>query len=180
MRLLPLTSALLTLPVSVQAADYLSVEAAQKLMFPAADSFVVQDVLMDAALVQKLKAPAVSALAQGHLRLVSARLGAQALGLVVVDEVIGKYERIRFAVGINADGTVRQVEILSYRESHGGEVRLPAWRKQFAGKRATAALQVGEDIANISGATLSCSHITDGVRRIVTAVAALQAAGKLA
>jgi len=30
---------------------------------------------------------------------------------------------------------------------------------------------VGDDIANISGATLSCTHVTDGVRRIVAVVA---------
>jgi hypothetical protein len=27
-------------------------------------------------------------------------------------------------------------------------------------------LKVGEGVANISGATLSCAHVTDGVRRI--------------
>jgi hypothetical protein len=62
---------------------------------------------------------------------------------------------------------VKQVEVLSYRESHGHETRLPAWRRQFVGKTAAAPLQVGEDIANISGATLSCTHVTEGVRRIV-------------
>jgi hypothetical protein len=27
-------------------------------------------------------------------------------------------------------------------------------------------LSIGDGIANISGATLSCTHVTDGVRRI--------------
>ena len=65
---------------------------------------------------------------------------------------------------------MKQVEILAYRESHGGEVRLPAWRRQFVGKTAASPLRVGDDIANISGATLSCTHVTDGVRRIVAIV----------
>jgi len=65
---------------------------------------------------------------------------------------------------------VRQIEVLSYRESHGHEIRLPAWRKQFVGKDASAPLRVGDDIANISGATLSCSHVTEGVRRIVAVI----------
>jgi hypothetical protein len=39
-----------------------------------------------------------------------------------------------YAVGIAANGKARQIEILNYRESHGYEVRLPAWRKQFVGK----------------------------------------------
>ena len=109
-----------------------------------------------------------------------ARKNGAPLGMLVIDEVIGKYERIQFAVALDAEARVQQIEIMRYSESHGQEVRLPAWRQQFAGKPATAALQVGRDIANISGATLSCTHVADGVRRLVTAVAALRAAGKLA
>ena len=82
-------------------------------------------------------------------------------------------------MGIATDGTLRNVEILNYRESHGYEVRLPAWRRQFVGKGADARLRVGEDIANISGATLSTTNITDGVRRIVAVVSTLKANGKL-
>jgi len=59
-------------------------------------------------------------------------------------------------------------------------VRLPAWRRQFVGKGPGSALKVGDDIANISGATLSCMHVTDGVRRIVAIVAAARKSGALA
>jgi Na+-translocating ferredoxin:NAD+ oxidoreductase RnfG subunit len=97
---------------------------------------------------------------------------------VVVDNVVGKFELITYAVGIALDGSVKQVEILSYRESHGGEIRLPAWRKQFGGKTLAAPIKLGDDIANISGATLSCTHVTEGIRRIV-AVVEQALAGKL-
>ena len=62
---------------------------------------------------------------------------------------------------------VLAIEILTYREGHGAEVRLPAWRNQFVGKTAADPVKIGSDIANISGATLSCTHITDGVHRLV-------------
>jgi Na+-transporting NADH:ubiquinone oxidoreductase subunit NqrC len=51
-------------------------------------------------------------------------------------------------------------------------VRDPRWRAQFVGKRAGAPLSLDDDIQNISGATLSCRHVTEGVKRIL----ALQAA----
>jgi Na+-translocating ferredoxin:NAD+ oxidoreductase RnfG subunit len=102
------------------------------------------------------------------------------LGYVVVDDVIGKFELITYAVGIGSDGVIRQVEVLSYRESHGYEIRLPAWRQQFVGKGSAAPLRVGDDIANISGATLSCSHVTDGVKRIVTMIDLARQLGTLA
>lgn len=88
-------------------------------------------------------------------------------GIVVIDRVLGKHEYIKYAVGITAGGTVKQIEILEYNESYGYEVREASWRSQFVGKSASSALQLNVDIKNISGATLSCKHITDGVRRLV-------------
>jgi len=35
------------------------------------------------------------------------------------------------------------------------------------GKTAASTLKLGEDIKNISGATLSCKHLTDGVKRVM-------------
>jgi len=85
----------------------------------------------------------------------------------VVDRVVGKHEFITIAVGINAGGTVKQIEIMDYRESYGYEVRDAAWRAQFVGKSASSPLQLNADIKNISGATLSSKHVTDGVKRIL-------------
>jgi Na+-translocating ferredoxin:NAD+ oxidoreductase RnfG subunit len=88
-------------------------------------------------------------------------------GVFVVDRVVGKHEFITMAVGINANGTVKQIEIMDYRESYGYEVRGAAWRAQFVGKSANSQLQLDADIKNISGATLSSKHVTDGVKRIL-------------
>lgn len=88
-------------------------------------------------------------------------------GWFVVDEVRGKHELITYALGIDPEGHARGIEILEYRESHGGEVRDAAWRAQFAGKSAADPLQLDRDIRNISGATLSCRHVTDGVKRLL-------------
>ena len=162
-------SAFVLAPTSAFAVDYLSADQAAKLMFPDADRFESREVTLDAAQLQKLSTQGVQARsARWPVRV--AHRGSATLGYVVIDEVVGKFELISYAVGIAADGAVKQVEILSYRESHGHEIRLPAWRRQFVGKTAASQIQVGEDIANISGATLSCKHVTDGVKRIVAVV----------
>ncbi len=85
----------------------------------------------------------------------------------VVDEVLGKHEFITYAVAIRSDGTLRGIEILEYRESYGHEIRNPDWRAQFVGKTAASPLQLDGDIRNISGATLSCKHVVEGVRRLL-------------
>jgi len=56
------------------------------------------------------------------------------------------------------------LEIMAYRESHGGEVRNPAWRAQFNRRNELEQLRFRTDIKNISGATLSSEHVTEGVR----------------
>ena len=88
-------------------------------------------------------------------------------GYFVVERVVGKHEFITVAIGINPNGTLKQIEIMDYRESYGHEVRDPSWRAQFVGKSASSPLQLGADIKNISGATLSSKHVTDGVKRVL-------------
>lgn len=166
------------LPLSAFAVDYLTADQAARNLFPEAEAFETRSVQFDAAQLQALAAHGVNPRSASWTARVALRGGAP-LGWVLVDKVIGKAELIDYAVGIGLDGAVRQIEILSYRESHGHEVRLPAWRRQFVGKGPGAAMRVGEDIANISGATLSCTHVTDGVRRIVAVVAQARKQGAL-
>ncbi len=86
---------------------------------------------------------------------------------LIVDEVVGKHEFITYAVGIAPDGTVKGVEIMDYRETYGYEVRRADWRRLFVGKSTKDPLRLEKDIPNISGATLSSSHVTNGVRRVL-------------
>ena len=165
-------------PSSAFAVNYLSAEQAAKLMFPDADVFEARSVTLDAAQLQQLDAKGMRARSVNWSVRVARKAGVT-LGYVVTDEVLGKVELISYAVGIALDGSVKQVEILSYRESHGFEIRMPAWRRQFVGKGSGSPMRVGEDISNISGATLSCTHVTDGVRRIVAVVSLARRNGGL-
>lgn len=88
-------------------------------------------------------------------------------GWFIVDEVIGKHEFITYALGLQADGSVKRIEVMDYRESYGSEVRNAAWQSQFIGKKHGAKLKLDDDIKNISGATLSCRHIAEGVKRLL-------------
>ena len=93
--------------------------------------------------------------------------GERTQGWFIVDEVIGKVELITYGVALDANGTIRSLDVLAYRESHGDAIRLAAWRAQFAGKRPGDPVRLDADIRNISGATLSCRHVTEGVRRLL-------------
>ena len=178
MRLAFAASVCALLPASAFAIDYLTADQAAKLMFPEAEHFDSRDIRLDSSQMQELDAQGIRARSARWTVRVAQR-GDAALGFVVIDEVIGKFELITYAVGIGLDGAVKQVEVLSYRESHGHEIRLLAWRKQFVGKTAASPIRVGNDIANISGATLSCNHVAEGVKRVIAVVDIARKGGAL-
>ncbi len=148
----------------VVAADYLSVEGAQRALFPQADHF--REVVFALSSAQRDKVAALAGEQPPHrsLRAFRALRGADTLGYVFIDEVVGKEDFITYAASIDAQGRLGTPEVMSYRESHGGEIRNQAWRRQFAGRDSLEQLHVQADIKNIAGATLSCGHVTQGVR----------------
>ena len=152
---------------SCYAAQYLNVEQAQASVFPEARDFVPLPVKLSgeqARMIERLSGVRVRSNEQ---RVWEARAQGQLLGWFLVDEVYGKHELITYAVGIGLAGEVRHIEVMDYRESYGYEIRNPAWRRQFAGKHRGDPLQLDQDIKNITGATLSCRHIAEGVKRLL-------------
>lgn len=149
------------------AVQYLSVEQAQKLLFKKAEQFVSADLEISPELRQKIEQLGSVRVRHTRQRMWRAEAGGKMLGWFVLDDVIGKHEFITYAVALTPDGVVSGVEVLDYRETHGGEIRAPKWRAQFVGKAHGAQLELDEDVRNISGATLSCKNVTSGVRRIL-------------
>jgi hypothetical protein len=88
------------------------------------------------------------------------------MGYMLIDNIIGKSFPITFMTVLNLDGTVRDVEIMVYREPQGWEVRNKSFRSQFYGKDSSTD---SRDIMSISGATLSATSITRGVYKAMAA-----------
>jgi Na+-translocating ferredoxin:NAD+ oxidoreductase RnfG subunit len=88
-------------------------------------------------------------------------------GWFIIDQVVGKHEMIDLAVALTNEGKVKGIEVLQYREAYGAGVKHPKWLAQFLGKDHTELLQLGVQIHNISGGTLSSRHITEGINRLV-------------
>jgi Na+-translocating ferredoxin:NAD+ oxidoreductase RnfG subunit len=167
---------LLVTPLAAQATQYLSIEQAQRLLFPSATDYASQAAELTAEQVRAIEQASGTRVVNRRPKVWRATAGDTLLGHVFVDQVYGKHEFITYALAVTADGQVAGVEILDYRETHGDQVRQPRWRAQFLGKDADDAVKLGRDIQNISGATLSCRHLTDGVRRLLATHRALLAA----
>jgi len=160
------------LPVAVlagptaYATEYLTVAQAQEQLFPGAQ-FGEQTLKFSGEQRDRIKAAAGVRQRGEEMKLWRAEKDGKLEGWLMVDEVIGKHEFITYATAIGADGKVIGIEIMSYRETHGGQVRNKSWRKQFTGKSVNDPFKLDQDIQNISGATLSCRNVMDGVKRLL-------------
>jgi FMN-binding domain len=141
---------------------YLSVEQAQAVLFPGATF------QSDTRTITDEQAKAIEHASGVKIRSKQLKVWKPSSGgWFIVDEVVGKHEFTPFALGLDSKGAVKGIEILEYREAYGGQIRDPEWQKQFSSKDSGTKLQLDKNIRNISGATLSCKHVTDGVQRLL-------------
>lgn len=148
-------------PLVAHAKIYVSIEQAQKILIPN-KPLTKNPIIITNELQDKMRlASSVRQTFQGD-RIWKAADGSW----FIVDEVVGKHEMITYAVALSPTGAVTGIEILDYVESYGYEVAEAQWRNQFVGKTASDPIKLNQDIQNIGGATLSCKHLTDGVKRV--------------
>ena len=148
--------------LSAYATVYHSAEQAQQLMFPG-ETFSPSFVVLSSEQARRIEDQSGVDVRRKEVKTWKASSG----GWFIVDDVVGKHEFITFALALSADGRVKSVEVLEYRESYGGQIREQGWRAQFAGKGDSDPVRLGADIRNISGATLSCKNLTNGIRRLL-------------
>ena len=165
--LLLLPTVVIVAPSSTYAADYLNAEQAQKVLFPEADSFIDHTVKLTRD--QKNEIKKISGLRQRWDEQAVWRVEKEnkLAGWFIVDNVVGKHEFITYGTALSPDGHVIGIEIMSYRETHGDEVREASWREHLKGKTLNDKFKLDKDVPNISGATLSCRNVMDGVKRLL-------------
>lgn len=167
MRYVPLIALAPLIMPAAQASEYFDTASAQKALFPSASLFVSTPITLSKdqrAQIERLsdvrqrwdEQPVWRAEKEGQLQ-----------GWYIEDRVIGKHEFIRYAVALSPEGRVLGIEIMEYLETYGDQVREATWRGQFLGKTRQSGFKLGRDINNISGATLSCKNVTNGVKRLL-------------
>src|SRR5438045_9136084 len=126
----------------VIAAQCLSVEAAQRALFPQADLFSELVVSLNAAQREQVASLAGPQPPHRSLRAWKAMRAGELAGYVFVDEVIGRGALITYAAGIDPTGHLGPLEVLAYRESHGGAIRNEAVGGHVAGREGLGQLHV--------------------------------------
>src|ERR1051325_8861230 len=103
---------------SAFAVQYLTVDQAQKEIFPG-KSFTSATVKLTSAQRKAIERASGARVLRDEQQVWQVSAG----GWFIVDEVVGKHEFITYALGLNPDGSVKQIEIMDYRETYGGEIR---------------------------------------------------------
>jgi hypothetical protein len=155
---------------------YLTEAEAPRVVFPHATAFertVVPATPELRARVQALLGTIKPSLWEPEYIVFTAKQDAMLLGYGVIVEEIGKHRPITFIVAVGPDGKVAEVAVMVYREPYGGQVHYECFLGQYTGKTLRDPLLPFRDIRNITGATLSCQSIGQGVRKAMALVQVL-------
>jgi Na+-translocating ferredoxin:NAD+ oxidoreductase RnfG subunit len=145
---------------------YLTKEQALELAFPGADEIRKEKVWLTDSQRDAIAKLCLQDIQERRITYFVGMKGGKPMGYMVIDHQIGKNYPITFMVVINPDGTVRDVEVMVYREPHGWEIRFENFMRQFFGKDASTDFR---NINSITGATLSVNAMRSGVSRAVSA-----------
>lgn len=150
-------SALVALPAA--ATNYLALAEAQQLIFPGAE-FTPADLTLTDEQAEQLGRVSGTTVYRNTVKVWKVSTG----GWFFLDQVPGRDDRITYALGLNADGSIKAVEVLvcvsEYDQVRGD------WRQNFVGRRFSR-VHLGSEIPNISGSTLSVAHMADGITRLL-------------
>jgi Na+-translocating ferredoxin:NAD+ oxidoreductase RnfG subunit len=150
-----------------EAKVYLSKKEALKLAFPDAETIETEKISLSREERARILERAGTRLRLSRMEVHLAMANGSVLGYAIIHDVKGKSRPITYMAVITPQGAVERVEVLAYRESHGGEIRYPSFLKQFVAKTLADPIRHKRDIRNISGATISCRAISDGVRTLL-------------
>jgi Na+-translocating ferredoxin:NAD+ oxidoreductase RnfG subunit len=96
------------------------------------------------------------------------------LGYAYVSKAASKTENFDYLVLFDKDLIIINSKVLVYREDYGGEIGSKRWLKQFIGKTKNDDLVYGDNIAAISGATISVRSMTSAINILLKSVKILQ------
>jgi hypothetical protein len=154
-----------TAPPAVPGAD----EQVVRRIFPEADAVEARDVLITDAMAARLEALARARVKERLVTFYTARRGGAVQGFAVIHAHVVRTKRETLALAFEPDGRIRRISILAFLEP--AEYRpTDRWLAQFAGKGGADRLAVGDDLAPITGATLSARGIAERARWLLAAL----------
>jgi hypothetical protein len=138
-------------------------EAALRAVFPAAEAIEAKDVILTDEMVGRIERLARARVKERLVTFYTARRGADVLGYAVIHSHVVRTKRETLSIAFEPDGRLRKITVLAFLEP--SEYRpSDRWLSQLSGKGPGDRLAVGQDLAPISGATLTARGVAEESR----------------
>jgi len=98
------------------------------------------------------------------------KTGQRDLGYAYLAKAPSKTDEFDYLVLFDKDLIIVKSKVLIYREDYGGEIGSRRWLKQFIGKSQNDELKYGDNIAAISGATISVRSMTLAINNLLRSI----------
>jgi thiamine biosynthesis lipoprotein ApbE len=157
-------------PDNFEVQVFLTEEEALKKVFPEAEEILTDRLFLSQEDRKTLEDKLRRKLYEEHFVVYVGRKGEEVQGYAVITQEIGKFRPFDFIVAVRPDGKIKDIAVLVYRESRGGEVARRRFLHQFIGKSLKNPIRIGRDIINITGATMSVVCMCAGVKKVLALV----------
>jgi hypothetical protein len=144
-------------------------ETALRAVFPEAERFEARDVLLDDATAARIEKLARARVKDRLVTFYTARRAEMLLGYAVIHSHVVRTKRETLSIAFEPDGRIRKISVIAFLEPKEYEPRA-RWLAQFQGKGPSDRLAVGQDIAPISGATLTARGVAEESRWLLHAL----------
>lgn len=113
-----------------------------------------------------------------HSRLFRVMYQENLLGYAYLGEALSKTDTFEYLVVFDVEFAVKKTKVLVYREDYGGEIGSKRWLKQFLNKTPIDRFVYRQNIAAISGATISVKSMTDAMNNLMISLASWRENGE--
>ncbi|MBW2961799.1 FMN-binding protein [Mesonia aestuariivivens] len=96
------------------------------------------------------------------------------VGYAYLGKAPSKKKEFDYVVMFDNDLIIKKSKVLIYRENYGQQIGTQRWLKQFIGMSPSSEVNYGENVAAISGATISASSMARAVNKVLKTMKILQ------
>ncbi|MCB7130450.1 MAG: hypothetical protein J3T61_13035, partial [Candidatus Brocadiales bacterium] len=157
-------------PGNFEVQVYLTREEALSKMFPESDEILRDLIILTEEEKRGLEGRLRRSIYEQGFEVFIGRKDGEVQGYAVITEEIGKFHPFMFIVAVEPKGRIKDMAVLVYRESRGGEVVRRRFLHQFIGKTVRSPIMVNRDIINITGATMSVVMMCKGTKKVLAVV----------
>lgn len=144
-------------------------EAAVRAIFPDAERIEAKDVLLTEEMVERIEELARARVRERLVTFYTARRAGAVQGYAVIHSHVVRTKRETLSIAFEPDGRIRKIVVLAFLEPD--EYRpSDRWLAQFQGKGTADRLASGDDIAPITGATLTARGVAAESRWLLRAL----------